>query len=141
MSTARTTGGSRPVVGARQLEQLLVPERLGRGGDLAVRPGEDVVEERLGGRARVERQVRQELHGVVRRLAVQQDAPLGEEQPEAALVDQRVLVGRDRAEVVLGGERVVHRVEAVERDLGAGVEAGIGQAAAGRRSRTAWFWM
>ena len=47
---------------------------------------------------------------------------------EPALVDQRVLVGGDGTEIVLGGECLVHRGEAVERDLGAGVEAGVGQA-------------
>ena len=126
MSTAAHTGWPAPVVGARDLEQLLVPLRPRLGGDLAIGAGKHRVE-RLARRARIEGHERQQLHGVVRGITVEQDAPLAEEQPEPALVDQRVLVGGDGAEVVLGGECVVHRGEAVERDLGARVEAGIGQ--------------
>ena len=122
----RAPGWQATRMSPRNLEQLLVPQRLRLRDDLAIAAYEHVVES-LPCRARVDRQERQELDGVRRRVPARQDPPLGQQQPEATLVDQRVLIRGDGAEIVLGGECVVHRGEAVERDLGAGIETRIGQ--------------
>ena len=126
MSTARKTGGSRPSWAPGSSSSCSCRSGSARAAISRYGPAR-VAKELLGGRARVEREVRQELHGVLPRLAVLQDAALGEQQEEARLVDQRVLVGHDRPLVVLGCERGVHRLQRVPLELGAGVEPDVGE--------------